>query len=75
MNVTKRAWLTWFVVAVGWFGVLEYKALRNKVRNDTLTQTLHYSIPAWLLFTVLSGFFGWFTHHMMVTYQKRRGGK
>jgi uncharacterized membrane protein YbhN (UPF0104 family) len=60
MKIPRWAWVVWILA----FVVLEGIALFDGVMNDTLTESLHHSVPGWLVFM----FLGWLVYHFLLTY-------
>lgn len=60
MKVPPWAWVAW----MGLFLVLEGIAIVNGVMNDTLTETMHHSVPGWVVFM----FLGWLCYHFLQVY-------
>ena len=60
MKVPRWAWVVWILA----FVVLEAIGLFDGIMNDTLTETLHHSVPGWLVFM----FLGWLGYHFLLTY-------
>jgi hypothetical protein len=75
MKIKKWMWLAWGCFSVLSFLVLEGIALWNGNPDDTLTQTLRWTVPGWVFFTVIGAFGGWFIHHFLTTYLNNKGGR
>lgn len=67
MKVPRWAWVAWAIL----FFVLEAVALVNGIANDTLTETIHHSVPGWLFFM----FVGWAVYHFLLTYLTKKDGR
>ncbi|MCW2901022.1 MAG: hypothetical protein JWO67_3287 [Streptosporangiaceae bacterium] len=79
MGIPSWAWITWAVVAIGSFAVLETIAIVNGRSPDTLSENIRrwigieppskarlIGIPAFL--AVLLGFTAWFVPHILLNW-------
>lgn len=61
----KRAWIIWALA----FVVLETYALTDSAPNDSLTETIHHSVPETAVFVLLA----WLGWHFYKTYRGQGG--
>jgi hypothetical protein len=76
MKHWTKLWITWAVLAIGGFFVIEMPAVFNDETGDTLTEHIVEYVPYEPLVAVFGGLVLWLAVHFSYRYaQKRRARK